>query len=248
VTAGSLGEHLVTLAGTPDDDPTVPADLIIIAQLATDRIGPVSYASITRYQPGGYVTVAASSDLALAVDEAQYADGAGPCLETLDKGHMTEVPDISATMAWPGFRDTASTLGLRASLSVPLFAGRGTPIAALNLYSHDPAAMRPLSRVVGSVYGLDETDPAPEPSRHRDAGAKSLLAGLTRVRGPSDRPAGDRRAHRGDRLHRGRRVRRALPASRRHRFRATAGRRPGHRRPARVTDGKSAHPRDRAYG
>jgi hypothetical protein len=179
VTAGSLGEHLVTLAGTPDDDPTVPADLIIIAQLATDRIGPVSYASITRYQPGGYVTVAASSDLALAVDEAQYADGAGPCLETLDKGHMTEVPDISATMAWPGFRDTASTLGLRASLSVPLFAGRGTPIAALNLYSHDPAAMRPLSRVVGSVYGLDETDPAPEPSRHRDAGAKSLLAGLT---------------------------------------------------------------------
>jgi GAF domain/ANTAR domain len=179
VTTGSLGEHLVTLAGTPDDDPAVPADLIIIAQLATDRIVAVSYASITRYQPGGWVTVAASSDLALAVDEAQYADGAGPCLETLDTGHVTEVPDISATMAWPGFRDTASALGLRASLSIPLFAARGTAIAALNLYSHDPAAMRPLSRIVESVYGLDETDPPPEPSRNLGAGAKSLLAGLT---------------------------------------------------------------------
>ncbi len=37
-------------------------------------------------------------------------------------------------MRWPGFRDTAYRLGLHTSLSIPLFAGRGEPIAALNLY------------------------------------------------------------------------------------------------------------------
>jgi hypothetical protein len=176
--APDLQERLVTLAGTPDDDPAVAAGLIIIAQLAADRITAVSYASVTRFQADGYVTVAASSALALAVDEAQYADGAGPCLDALDKAHTTKVPDISATMAWPGFRDTALTLGLRASLSVPLFAGRGAPVAARNLYSHDPTAMRPLSRAVESVYGLQGSG-EPVASRDLGSGGKSLLAGLT---------------------------------------------------------------------
>ncbi len=175
---GGLHKHLVTLAGTPDDDPAVAADLIVITQLAADRITAVDYASVTRFQGDGYVTVAASSALAVAVDEAQYGDGAGPCLDALDQGRTTKVPEISATMAWPGFRDTALTLGLRASLSVPLFAGRGTPVAALNLYSHDPTAMRPLSQAVESVYGLLGSG-QPVASRDLGSGAQSLLAGLT---------------------------------------------------------------------
>jgi hypothetical protein len=91
---------------------------------------------------------------------------------------VTEVPDISATMAWPGFRDEAVKLGLRASLSIPLIAGRGTPVAALNLYSHDSVAMGPLSRAVESVYGM-ERGGQPVASQELGAGAKSLLAGLT---------------------------------------------------------------------
>ena len=59
-------------------------------------------------------------------------------------------------MAWPGFRDTAWRLGLRASLSIPLFAASGTPIAALNLYAHDAEPMAALTR---RVWG--STTPAP---------------------------------------------------------------------------------------
>jgi hypothetical protein len=58
-----------------------------------------------------YTTVAASSDLAVAVDEAQYADGAGPCLDRVNGDFSVAVPSIAATMAWPGFRDTAYPWG-----------------------------------------------------------------------------------------------------------------------------------------
>jgi hypothetical protein len=174
---GPLLERLTTLAGTPDDDRSIPGCLTSIAQLAADRIAPVSYASITGQRPEGYTTVAASSDLARAVDEVQYADSAGPCLDALDEGRLVGVSDISATMSWPGFRDTAMKLGLRASLSIPLFAGRGTPLAALNLYSHDAAAMRALTAAVRSVYDVGHKIAAVED--RLDAGGSELMAGLT---------------------------------------------------------------------
>ena len=121
---GRLDDTLVTLAGTPDDHSSVEGDLIAIAQLSAARIAAVSYASVTARHVGAYTTVAASNDIAVAVDEAQYADNKGPCLDTLDGGSPTSVPRIDATMIWPGFRDAAYKLGLRSSLSIPVFAGR----------------------------------------------------------------------------------------------------------------------------
>lgn len=175
--ANDLREALVELAGTPDESSAVQGLLIRIAQLVVDRVAAVSYASVTVHGPGGYTTVAATSELARAVDEAQYTDNSGPCLEALDGGRPKEVPDIAATMVWPSFRDAATRLGLEASLSVPLFAGRGTTIAALNLYGHDRATMGPLSWSVGAVYGVEQGHPV----RRSDpcAGERSLVAGLT---------------------------------------------------------------------
>jgi hypothetical protein len=174
--SGPLRDRLIVLAGTPDDAATVATDLIVIAQLATNRLSAVSYASVTRSQGKSFVTVAASSDLANAVDEAQYADDAGPCLDALDGGLPIAVPEIAATMTWPRFRHIAAELGLQSSLSLPLFAGRGVPVAALNLYSHQPAQMRGLTDAVWSVYegygegtgGLDDLED----------GGQELIAGL----------------------------------------------------------------------
>jgi len=171
-----LHDRLVTLAGTPDDDPGIGADLTAIAQLAADRVAAVEYASMTANGPDGYVTVAASSDLAAAVDRAQYADDAGPCLDALDSGRPAVVSEISATMQWPGFRVAASRLGLNASVSIPLFAGRGVPMAALNLYGRHPDTMRALSTAVRWAYGVDDT---PDGGRSElDAGGSELVAGL----------------------------------------------------------------------
>src|SRR5215212_3921596 len=128
---GPLTRSLIVLAGIPDDASNVDQQLVLIAQLAADRVAAVDYASVTAVREDAYTTVAASSELAVAVDDAQYTEQAGPCLEPLHTGTPAPVPDIAATMAWPGFRDQAFTMGLRASLSVPLFAGSGEPVAVL---------------------------------------------------------------------------------------------------------------------
>jgi hypothetical protein len=174
---GPLAQSLIALAGIPDDASTVDEQLVLIARLAADRIAAVDYASVTAVREDAYTTVAASSELAVAVDEAQYAEQAGPCLEPLHTGTPAPVPDITATMAWPGFRDQAFKIGLRASVSVPLFAGSGEPVAVLNLYAHDAAAMAPLTEAVWKVY---QPHPATRGGElaDLDPGAAELMAGL----------------------------------------------------------------------
>jgi hypothetical protein len=161
----------------PDDASAVDDQLALIARLAVARVAAANYASVTAIRQDAYTTVAASSELAVAVDEAQYAEQAGPCLEPLHTGTPVPVPDIAATMAWPGFRDQAVKLGLRASVSVPLYAGSGEPVAVLNLYGHDAAAMAPLTEAVWTRY---KPNPAAGGGEAQDLepGAGELMAGL----------------------------------------------------------------------
>jgi ANTAR domain-containing protein/GAF domain-containing protein len=146
----------------------------------TDTLTAVDYASITASRGQGYTTVAASSDLALAVDQAQYADEAGPCLHSLESAAPIGVPDIAATMSWPGFHQAAHELGLHASLSIPLFAGSGVPIAVLNLYSRDTAGMAPLIAGTRNLYTGQPPPPGNRPNG-MDTGAQQLLAGLAQA-------------------------------------------------------------------
>jgi hypothetical protein len=145
----------------------VSALLKSITQSAADLLPPVSYASVTVRDEDSYATVAMTSELALAVDEAQYVEQAGPCLDTLETDEPTALPRIDATVKWPGFRAAALRLGLRASLSIPLFAGRGTPIAALNLYGHDTDTMAPLIAAVLTTF-----------ESSTDGGGESAVDGL----------------------------------------------------------------------
>ena len=175
---GPLAEAIVTLAETPDHAPDIERRLAAVAALAVDRVTAADYASITTLHGREYTTVAASSDIALAVDEAQFADQAGPCLQALESGEPVGVPDIAATMDWPGFHQLAPALGLRASISVPLYNGRGTTIAVLNLYGRDDAAMQPLIAGVAELYATSrglELDAGSSPVS--EPGAEELLTG-----------------------------------------------------------------------
>ena len=173
-TRGPLAEALVTLAGTPDDLPVIDTHLRRIAQLAADLVEPIEYASMTSYRGDGATTVAASSELILAVDQAQYDENAGPCLDSLRTGTLIGVPDIATTMTWPNFSKAATAMGLNSSVSIPLFAGSGTTIAALNLYGRSTLAMAPLINKVWTIYDVDRP-PLDDPL---DPGAEELLAGL----------------------------------------------------------------------
>jgi GAF domain-containing protein len=170
---GSLAEALITLAGTPDDASGIDTQLRQLARLAADTVAAADYASITALRDDSYITVAASSELADAVDQAQYDDQAGPCLQSLNDGAPVVVPDITAMMTWPGFHEAAARLGLHASVSVPLFTGSGAPIAVLNLYGRDAEAMAPLIAGMLAVHS-----PGEEEQQQLDAGAEDLINGF----------------------------------------------------------------------
>jgi hypothetical protein len=168
---------LIALAGTPDDASWIDCQLLTIVQLSADLMTSVTYASVTAYRADAMTTVAVSSDIAREIDQAQYDDSAGPCLDALDDASPIAVPDIPATMQWPGFRETAYRLGIKASLSIPLFAGSGTAIAALNLYSHDPKGLAPLSAAVRTTYD-PPVGPDTSAAPGLDDGGDALIAGL----------------------------------------------------------------------
>jgi hypothetical protein len=177
-----LADSLASLAGTPDDAPRVKSLLETIAQLTVDRVAAVNYASVTAMADARYTTVAASSDIARAVDEAQYEAQDGPCIQALETQTPAAVPDTSTTIYWPEFATVARRYGLSATMSAPLYVGSGACAAVLNMYGCELAAMAPLICGVWSIYRPDRHIELPAaPPRSLDPGGLELVAGLTRA-------------------------------------------------------------------
>jgi len=181
---GALATAMITLAGTPDHSSSLRVQLVTIARLTVERVTAARYASVTALQGRAYTTVAVSDDLIRAIDEVQYADGAGPCLEALRRSTPVGVPDIDTTLQWPGFHEAAPRMGLHASVSVPLFAGRGDAIAALNVYGHDRAAMAPLIAGISFVHRHSASEAIDEGQLSElDAGGRELVVGYAEALG-----------------------------------------------------------------
>lgn len=116
---------------------TLGETLQSIVQLALTAVGPAEGVGLTmlegRKTP---VTVFASNAaLSVTVDDAQYDDGVGPCLEAYRSRSIVCVDD-PATVAdqWPGYARAAAETGVGSTLSVPLVAG-DLVYGALNLYA-----------------------------------------------------------------------------------------------------------------
>jgi hypothetical protein len=174
-----LTECLVALAGTPDDASWIDSQLLTVAQLSADLIAPVTYASVTAYRDDALASVAASADIARAADQAQYDDQEGPCLAALDTATPVDLPEMAAAVQWPGFRDRALRLGITTALSIPLFAGRGTATASLNLYGRAPKSLATLAAAVRTVYEPPSDRLLNDlPHNRCDEGGDALVAGL----------------------------------------------------------------------
>jgi GAF domain-containing protein len=88
---------------------------------------------------GAPFTAASSDALTQELDELQYADGAGPCLEALTAGVPVFVTDMAFESRWGAYPRHAVELGARSSMSYPLINGDHA-IGALNLYAFEPSA------------------------------------------------------------------------------------------------------------
>jgi GAF domain-containing protein len=80
-----------------------------------------------------------TGQLALDLDESQYARGYGPCLHAAGTGEPVEISDTRTEARWADYMQVAVERGCRSSLSLPL----GSPdrlAAGLNIYAREPDA------------------------------------------------------------------------------------------------------------
>jgi GAF domain-containing protein len=92
-----------------------------------------------RSDRGEPFTAAGSDAVTRELDELQYAEGAGPCLEALTTVVPVFVTDMALESRWGDYPRHAVAVGARSSMSYPLI-NDDHAIGALNLYAFEPSA------------------------------------------------------------------------------------------------------------
>ena len=113
------------------------AVLVRVAELARQTLPGTAGASVTLVESDRAFTAAFAGQLALDLDETQYQEGFGPCLEVAQSAGIVTVPDMAAETRWPAFARQALAVGVRSSLSVAL-PFQEAVLGALNIYATHP--------------------------------------------------------------------------------------------------------------
>ena len=128
---------LSQLAGVMLSEPDLPSALRRVTAVATEVVQHCDGASLTMRADGVPAAAAADGEWALALDELQYREQEGPCLDCLREGSVMRVRDLGDDQRFPVYGEKAAALGGRAVMSLPM-AADGRTVGALNLYSRSP--------------------------------------------------------------------------------------------------------------
>jgi GAF domain-containing protein len=104
-----------------------------VAGLAKETIPGVDEASVTLMKNGKPRTIAFTGPLAVHLDERQYEQGFGPCLDAAVAGSLVIIPDTTTETTYKDFAEVAARQGVTHTLSMGLPFATST-IGGLNLY------------------------------------------------------------------------------------------------------------------
>lgn len=108
-----------------------------VAELAVQLVDGASTASITLAERDHVITVATADPRAIQIDQLQYEQGAGPCLDALRTASVVHVADVRRGQRWGGLDAVMLGHGMRSALAVPLVVRDGA-VGVLNLYASAP--------------------------------------------------------------------------------------------------------------
>lgn len=145
--ATALGELANLMMATP----TVSGLLDELCFLAAGVLAPPASCGITMRQDHLPLTVASSDPLAAHMDEVQYGEDQGPCLQTLRTGQVTVVEDLAHEDRWGSYVAHALGYGARSSLSLPLVVN-GHSRGAMNIYARLPRAFGAEERQHAEIF------------------------------------------------------------------------------------------------
>ena len=114
----------------------LPSALDEICRIAVRAVPGADGASLTSLGEGGPGAVAASDEWARSLDELQYEEHEGPCLDAARTSAIFRIRDTAAETRWPSYMPRALELGARSTVSLPMTAETRV-IGALNVYSKE---------------------------------------------------------------------------------------------------------------
>ncbi|MFI5958933.1 ANTAR domain-containing protein [Cryptosporangium sp. NPDC051539] len=141
-----------------------------ITRIATRLVPGTDGTSITTFQNGRPSAVAFSDAWAQELDELQFDEREGPCLDASRTGNLFRIRDLSQDTRWPAYTERAVKLGASSSVSIPLHAD-GANFGAMNLYSRNPDTFTGEAVALGEIIAAQAGNASQVASayfRHRD--------------------------------------------------------------------------------
>lgn len=111
--------------------------LNLILETAVEVMGFDGATVSARHPSEGLSTIGATDQRMIALDDAQYETGEGPCLRVLDPREPIFLDDAGqgGDDAWEHFTQTAANLGIHSTLSVHVPTDADEVAASLNFYA-----------------------------------------------------------------------------------------------------------------
>ena len=103
-------------------------------------VSGAEFAKISLIKNGQLHSIAATSQLAALLDDAQQAAGRGPCLDAVNAQKPIRCSDLCTDARWPRFAAVATNAGVRAVLSFPMDVP-GAAGATLSLFGSEPGTL-----------------------------------------------------------------------------------------------------------
>src|SRR5207253_1786317 len=93
-----------------------------VTRIASRLVPGADGVSITTFQHGRPAAAAFSDPWAQGLDELQFDEREGPCLDATRTGNVFRIRDLSQDTRWPGYTERATAQGAKSSVSIPLHA------------------------------------------------------------------------------------------------------------------------------
>jgi len=132
-------------------DHTLEQTLQHVSEVARLALPQTTYVGVTIMVNGRPATAAFTDREVLEIDERQYADDDGPCLDAFREGVVYQIHSTRERGRWQRFRDTARAHGVLSTMSLPMTA-RDRPAGAMNLYADAERAYGEVDLDTGSMF------------------------------------------------------------------------------------------------